>query len=103
MYIISDDLMRSVNTDLCHGFEVKSNGKQGNEKRWCLNAIIGSGENNSICLFSSESKYNAMKMQYIILHHPKQNFISIDSLMIELEPDAEIPQFIKEMVEDKKQ
>ena len=44
-----------------------------------------------------------MKMQYIILHHPKQNFIFIDSLMIELEPDAEIPQFIKEMVEDEKQ
>lgn len=98
MYIISDDLMRSVNTDLCHGFEVKSNGKPGNEKRWCLNAIIGSGENNSIELFSSESKYNAMKMQYIILHHPKQNLISIGSLIFEL--DAEVPQFIREMVED---
>lgn len=103
MYIISDDSMRTVNADLCHGYEVKSNGKSGDEKRWCLNAIIGSGENNSICLFTSESKYNAMKMQYIILHHPKQNFISIYDLMIEFEPDAEIPQFIKEMVEDKKQ
>ena len=101
MYIISDDLMRSVNTDLCRGFEVKSNGKPGNEKRWCLNAIIGSSENNSICLFSSESKYNAMKMQEIILHYPKQNFIFIGSLIFEL--DAEVPQFIREIIEDEKQ
>ena len=69
MYLVTQSGTRSVNLDLCLGFKMRNDKKYDGDTgvHWYVDAIMGPGKDNEICLFASNTKEGARTFHKFLL------------------------------------